>query len=139
MIGRIAYKGAYKYQLQEDYYVMIPLYPESNIETPFIDLGMSSMLRVKSYYAWDGPSGPVWDNRNNMRGSLVHDALYQLIRNGELHEECREIADRIFRDICIEDGVPRWRAYLWYYGLRIGGAAAASPEHKKVTLYAPKL
>ena len=139
MVGQIAYKDSYKYQLQEDYYVMMPILPHQNIATPFIDLSVSGMLRVKQYYAWDGPSGPLLDFRSNMRGSLVHDALYQLLRNEYLPEHLRDHVDKVFRDICIEDGVPTWRAYMWYYGLRLGGAAAASPEQKKVTLYAPKL
>jgi hypothetical protein len=139
MIGQIAYKSAYKYQLQDDYYVTIPIYPGGNIFTDYIDLSVSGMLKVKKGYAWDGPSGPVLDFRSNMRGSLVHDALYQLLRNELLPETDRQVADAVFRDICIEDGISRWRAYTWYYGLRVGGAAAASPEHKKVTVLAPRL
>ena len=127
MIGQIAYKGAYKYQTVEDYYHMVGIFPEKNIFTEFIDLGVSGMMKVKKHYAWDGPSGPVLDFRSNMRGSLVHDALYQLLRNRLIDESYRQKADEVFRDICIEDGVSRWRAYMWYYGLRVGGGAAASP------------
>jgi hypothetical protein len=40
-------------------------------------------------YAWNGPSGPTLDTRNFMRGSLVHDALYQLMREGRMDNGLR--------------------------------------------------
>ena len=74
----IKYRSGYKYQLVEEYQVRVSLIPENDIKTDFIELSTEGMLIIKKGYAWDGPSGPTIDTPNFMRGSLVHDALYQL-------------------------------------------------------------
>ena len=44
-------------------------------------------------------------------GSLLHDALYQLMREGLLdHTLHREAADRILQSLCREDGMTALRA-----------------------------
>jgi len=43
-------------------------------------------LLIKAGYSWDGPSGSAIDTKNFMQGSLVHDALYQLLRENILYE-----------------------------------------------------
>ena len=83
--GYIRYRSDYKYQLASEYRIKIPILPAEDIGTEFIDLDTSGELTVKNAYAWDGPSGPVIDTPENMRASLVHDALYQLMRNKELN------------------------------------------------------
>lgn len=105
-IGYIRYRSDYKYQLAEGYKISISVKPKSNIETEFIDLDTDGNLTVKNSYAWDGPSGPVKDTDENMRASLVHDALYQLMRNDKLKSRThRKAADQEFKDICKADGV----------------------------------
>jgi hypothetical protein len=95
-------------------------------------LQFNGELSIWTGYAWDGPSGPGIDTRNFMRGSLVHDALYQLIRKGLLPEKYRENADRIIRDICLEDGMSKIRAWWVYHGLRLfGKSAATGPDEKE--------
>ncbi len=74
--GFIRYRSDYKYQLAEGYQVQTLLRPKAAIKTDFIDLDITGVLLVKAAYAWDGPSGPVKDTPENMRASLVHDALY---------------------------------------------------------------
>jgi hypothetical protein len=72
-------------------------------------------LVIYKGYAWDGPSGPTIDTKNFMRGSLVHDAYYQLMREGYIEPGVwRKYADDELRRICIEDGMSRFRAwYVW--------------------------
>ena len=73
-----------------------------------------------------------------MRASLVHDALYQLMRQEHLKTRTwRKAADRVFRDLCKEDGVSGYRANIWYKALRKFGKPAASPEGKKKIRKAP--
>ena len=73
-----------------------------------------------------------------MRGSLVHDALYQLMREGLLKTRThRKEADLIFKRICIEDGVSNLRASAYYKALRKFGKPAASPQNKKDIQRAP--
>jgi len=78
---KITYKNGYKYQLYNNYKIKTTIYPKSNITTDFIDLDKNGTLTIKKGYAWDGASGIAIDTCNFMRGSLVHDALYQLMRN----------------------------------------------------------
>ena len=74
-----------------------------------------------------------------MRASLVHDALYQLMRHEELSARThRKAADQLFKDICKEDGVSSVRASIYYKALRKFGKPAASPQNKKIVHRAPK-
>ena len=137
--GYIRYRSEYKYQLASDYRIKISIRPSDDIVTDFIELTAGGALRLVSGYAWDGPSGTVVDTKENMRASLVHDALYQLMRNGELNTRTyRKPADKIFREICKEDGVSSFRANVFYKALRRYGKPAASPENKKKIHRAPK-
>ncbi|MDH3345874.1 MAG: hypothetical protein OEL75_01675, partial [Kiritimatiellaceae bacterium] len=69
--------------------------------------------------------------------SLVHDALYQLMREGFLPESCREDADQELHRICREDGMCRFRAWYVLLGVRKGAGFAASPEARKEIRSAP--
>jgi hypothetical protein len=82
-------------------------------------------MLIKKGYTWDGPSGPTIDTKNFMRGSLIHDGLYQLMREGALDQSCRLRADEILREVCLEDGMSHARAWWVFKGVRIGGAGAA--------------
>jgi len=132
----ISYKQGYKYQLVEDYVVEIKIVPKKAITIGYLEFHKSinklGNLTIRAGYAWDGPSGPTIDTANFMRGSLVHDALYQLMRESLLNRELyREPADRLLKSMCIEDGMSRIRAWLVYRGVRVGGSGAANPRNKK--------
>ena len=131
--GYIRYRADYKYQLANDYKDNIPIRPKADIATEFINLSTNGKLLVKKGYAWDGPSGPVKDTDENMRASLVHDALYQLMRNEELSTRShRKSADKIFKDMCKADGVSSFWASRFYKALRKFGKPAASPKTKRL-------
>lgn len=67
-----------------------------------------------------------------MRASLIHDALYQLMRYKILTaKDHKDKADKIFKKICIEDGVSRAIAHTYYLGLKVGGKPATDPKNKK--------
>ena len=134
----IAYKSGYKYQLKKDYIAAIAIKPVTPIDTDYLALTLGGSLTVKSGYAWDGPSGPTLDTLNFMRGSLVHDALYQLMRERLLdHDTHREIADRLLEQICKEDGMSSPRAWLVYQSVRLFGDPAADPANDKPLVRAP--
>lgn len=126
----ISYKKRrrYKYTLFEDYPFQTDLRPSYAISTKFIDLNSSGLLTIKRNYAWDGASGPAFDTKNIMRGSLVHDALYQLMREKLIPLEKREYADWLLREICIEDGMSKIRADWVYLGVDIFGASSTRPD-----------
>jgi hypothetical protein len=136
---QIKYKSGYKYQLAEEYKVEVSVVPETIIQTDYIELTTERLLTIKKGYAWDGPSGPTFDTLNFMRGSLVHDALYQLMRNGYIdREKWRKEADINLRRICVEDGMSRIRALWVYKAVRWFGYKSATGESKKIIYYAPK-
>lgn len=137
MEQRIEYSGGYKYQLRKDYYVDVGVFPRETIRAGFLFLSVRGLLRIKKGYAWDGPSGPTFDTRNFMRGSLVHDALYQLMREGHLGHGCRIHADELLRKMCLEDGMSAIRAWWVYVGVRWGGGPAATMAGEKPLLTAP--
>jgi len=130
----IVYRDNYKYQLDEDYAIQLPdtFKPDSilDIYEPYYILGIDGLLTIKAGYAWDGPSGPTFDTKNFMRGSLVHDVLYQLMRDDHLPTTCRKAADELLRQICIEDGMTSIRAWWVYQGVRIGGGDYVTSEWK---------
>lgn len=138
MIKTIYYKRGYKYQLVKNYEIDTMIFPGRDIETYYINLNMMGTLTIKSGYAWDGPSGPAIDTLNFMRGSLVHDALYQLMREGILNANWRKRADEELRRICREDSMSWIRAWWIYYGVRKGAGFAADPKNKRPVLKAPR-
>lgn len=136
----IIYKSGYKYQLSKEYIVEIGIRPLSDIITEYIELTSDGFLTIKRSYAWDGPSGPTIDTNNFMRGSIIHDALYQLMREKHLdHDKYREKADKLLQQVCIEDGMSAIRAWWVYQGVRFGGGPSADPANDKTFLVAPCL
>ena len=118
----------YKYQLMDDYEIQIDIKPAEDIDFEYLSLSSEGLLSIKKHYAWDGPSGPTIDTKNFMRGSLVHDALYQLMRLGALdHNVHRKRADEILREICLEDGMWSFRAWYVYQAVHLFAATGAKP------------
>lgn len=135
---KITYKDGYKYQLHDEYSVEIPLKPDADIDTDFIKLSVDGKLKIIKGYAWDGPSGPTYDSSNFMRGSLVHDALYQLMRGDYIKKDnYRKPADKLLQQMCKEDGMSSMRAWWVYKGVRLGGDISADPKNKKPVVEAP--
>lgn len=131
----IAYSSGYKYQLASDYVVAVGII--LTVNTKFLVLTGDGYLFIREGYAWDGPSGPTLDTKNFMRGSLVHDALYQLMRGGQIPESYREHADRLLQKMCVEDGMLPIRAWWVYKGVRFGGVGSAALGSSRPILYAP--
>jgi len=142
-MSRICYRKLrpYKYQVMEDYNIRINIEAVKEIGVPnYVILTPTGDLTIKERYAWDGPSGPTFDTKTFMRGSLVHDALYQLMRESLLGLEHRKTADEILRDICLEDGMFKFRAWYVYKAVRLFGSIAAKPVPKRPVkmIYAPE-
>ena len=138
MNQRIKYRAGYKYQLAESYTVAVRIFPNEPVLSEFILLGLDGVLTINAGYAWDGPSGPTVDTKNFMRGSLVHDALYQLMREGRLDAEVwRDHADCLLRDMCVEDGMSQARAWWVHRAVMRCGGPSADPNNNKPELTAP--
>lgn len=133
----IKYRQGYKYQLAQDYEMKLPIRPRAEVDTQFIAITKQGDLTVKSGYAWDGPSG-LPDTDHNLRASLVHDALYQLMRMRKLARNTnKDKADRLFQKICREDGVLTPIAYAYYVTLKKLGNPSTDPKNAKKILIAP--
>lgn len=118
----------YKYQLVSDYVIAIDIKPRDNVRTSFIDLDTQGTLTIKNGYAWDGPSGLGIDTRSFMRASLVHDALYQLMRAEYLDYRIQQrAADDFLRTLCVEDGMWKLRAWFNCMVLLLFGKMSARP------------
>ena len=143
----ILYNSGYQYQLAEAYELQLapllaPLLPAPlavPVETDWIQIGVSGELWIKKGYAWNGPSGPTFDTPDFMRGSLVHDALYQLMRLALLDATIyREPADQVLLAICLQDGMPAFRANYVYQGVRLFAASSALVGEDRKVWLAPR-
>jgi len=133
----IKYRTGYKYQLAFDYSYDTGIKPKEVYNGQFLQIDAQGFLTIKSGYAWDGPSGPTVDGSTNMRASLIHDALYQLMRNSVIHRGNRKAADKIFKKLCKEDGMSSFRANIDYWGLRKFGKINAQAKSIKKIHIAP--
>lgn len=91
-------------------------------------------LIVKAGYIWDGASGPTIDSIATQRAALFHDALYDLMRQGLLAQSYKSVADKLLRDLMIEDRqTPLGFIRAWYYyaGVWAFGASSTTPKRMK--------
>jgi len=137
MSPHIEYKSGFKYQIHSDYRVKLSFTPPKKITTHYISFDTDGVLEISRGYSSDGPSGPTFDTVNFMRGAFIHDALYQLIRLGELPMQYRDLADEELRDLCLKDGMSRIRAWWIYTALKRGGRVSALPSSIKIINRAP--
>lgn len=132
----IHFRSGYKYQLAADYHIALPIVGHA-VRTEYVSMTGTGQLTIRSGYCWDGASGPTIDTRNSQRASLVHDALYQLMRSTLLPAGYREIADHMLHQLLLEDGMSRVRAWLWWRAVRRAAGAAARPSRERPILVAP--
>lgn len=133
-MAKIQYKKKYKYHYVTHAAVTFETKytPKDAHNGEFLSIDKKGLLTIKKGYAWDGATG--WpDSKNVMRGSLIHDALYQLMREEVLPQSYRKKADLAMIKVCKEDGMWSITAAGIYGALRSFGASAARPD----VLYAP--
>ena len=124
------FKRGYKYQVSRDFHatLVLPFPVTDPVKTDYLELDQFGNLLIKKGYAWDGASGPTWDTQNSMRGSLVHDAGYQLIRLGLVDPRNKEYFDQVLHDLCTQDGMWGWRADYWRWAVLEFGAGSTRPS-----------
>jgi hypothetical protein len=133
----VRYRQGYKYQLVESYVCDVGILHDQDIASEYIFLGADGIITISAGYAWDGPSGPTFDSSNSMRASLVHDSLYQLMREELLPEKWRDCADMALNRILKEDGMWKVRRWYWLKGVEWFAAKAARAGNTKPVLEAP--
>ena len=80
-------KNFYRYCLLQDVCVDTKIILTANLTVPkdinlltsYIDLSTGGLLKINTGYSWNGATG-IPDTQANMLAALVHDALYQLMR-----------------------------------------------------------
>lgn len=111
----------YKFKLLAPYSIRTGLIPLQGAGTDFAYLSPTGLLQISKEYAWDGASGPAIDTVDFIRGSCVHDALYQLIRERQLSMEFRAGADELLHTVIVQDDMWKIRAGWVYASVRIAG------------------
>ena len=133
---KIQYRSGYKYSLWNTYQVRIGIVGFTVTHRLFT-LTPDGWLTVFADYPWDGPSGPTIDTPSFMRGSLVHDVLYEMLRLGLLpHDPCFHLANLELKKICLEDGMCHWRANYVLKAVEAFGSASAALRPEKI-IFAP--
>ena len=135
---KIHYKEGYKYQLVRPYSLPVGIIPQrGGVNTDFLALSESGILTMRLGYCWDGASNIAVDTKSAMRPSLIHDAIYQLIRMGLISESCRALADRLLQQLCLEDGMNPLRAEAWYHAVDLFAAGCAQSGTERKIMEAP--
>ncbi len=135
---QIFYKAGYKYQLVSPYMIQTGIKTGRHHELQFLSLSDDGTLWIKTGYAWDGPTFTPGDPDSSMRPSLVHDALYQLMRFGMLDRSYRKEVDMLFYELLLEDGMNPARAKLWYSAVRLGAEGSSMASGERQILISPK-
>jgi hypothetical protein len=130
-IDEIAFRDitGFKYVLEEQYQFETgwALNTSYHVEGVVL-LERNGRLTIRPGFYWDGPSGPAFDTPNLMRASLVHDAVFRLMREAGLPQLWRLPSDELFRSIAVEDGTDPALAQAAEIVLNLFGGSAAKPS-----------
>lgn len=137
MENKIEYSKGYKYQLRSDAIFKTIIHPDKDIHAELVILKTDGTLAIKKYFAWDGCSGPTYDDHTNMRAGLCHDALYYLMRTRKLNIAYRFHADVMLKKLMIEDGALHFRAKYYEWTVNNFAEKCAMPEGSRKIIIAP--
>jgi len=116
----------YKYKLNEAESAQTRI-NDIAFEHELFELHKSGELVIFKGYLWDGVSGPTWDSNNTMLGGLIHDALYQAIRLELIPSFYKEHIDLLFKDILLDQGMFKFRAWYYYKAVKHLGNNSCIP------------
>jgi len=133
----VEYTKGYKYQLRKDMIIQTFIFPDKNIITPLVILRKDGWMLVSKYFAWDGASGPTYDDNTNMRGSLFHDGLGYLFRTGLLDIKFLPPSGELLRRLMVEDGAWKVRADYYMFAVNKIYTDWALPKNAKEVFTAP--
>lgn len=115
----------YKYKLREAFYLQLDegFRPVANqwVERQWVGINVAGCISFATGYQWDGASGPAIATTDWITASLVHDGLYQLMKEKRLSIKWRKAADREMLRILKAAGMPWWRRRISYMAVRIAG------------------
>ena len=131
------FRRGYKYVVKRDFHAQLDIIPYAPINQDHMQMDMNGNAVIVAGYPWNGASGPTFDTLNSMRGSLVHDFIYELIRLNLIDKKYKEYADKLLHDLCTEDGMWSWRADYWRWAVLKFGAGSCLPSAEPKEEVAP--
>jgi len=135
MSQELKYTAGFKYQTKETFWIETGLTVGKEVRTHFVRLLPTGTLIIEKGFAWDGASGPTIDTESSFIGGLVHDALYRLMQQGLLDvKDYKKPADKLFYELLISQGMWKWRAGIWYDGVKDFGGSSAKTKKKVKTV-----
>jgi hypothetical protein len=126
------FERRYEYQLAEDAMRQTDI-TGFDVPQPFYYLHPNGMLGARAGYAWDGVTCAP-DTHETLKPSLYHDVIYQMIRKGVLPPSRQKAADHLFYVLCIENGVPKAIADIYYGCLQAFGWFFCRPESDEIEI-----
>jgi len=133
---QIAYTNADKFVLGRDEYFDLDFAPEYPVENSYAKFTPDGVLKIKRGFLWSA-NFPAMNTDNTKPASLVHDAGYDLIKDGLLpRQQFKDLFDMAMRDILLECGILDARAWAWYMAVQIGGNNALD-EPRPSLRYSP--
>lgn len=141
MKNKIKFKKGYKYVLEGEHTFYLPdigtILNKHVHVGKMISLTPSGVLKLADRYAWDGatlaPDLPCF-----YTASLIHDALYQVLRNikGATKAErksLRKLADMTMLRHALDRNF--WLAYPYYWAVRLFGPRDGGKIKETLTRY----
>ena len=128
-------KRNWKYDLPERVTFQTRIKPDRILRTDWITLHPDGTLILEAGYAWDGPSGPTFDTPDSLRGSAIHDALYQLMKLGLLDRKWFDASNRELLRWLKRDGMWWFRRRAWYRAVQRYGEAYMTRDDDDQTIY----
>lgn len=127
--------NTYKFRTLRDFEVASPIQPDEEVGNEYVRLRVDGTLWIRAGYAWDGCIIGS-DTPLTARASLVHDAFYQLIREGIIRirkaptndKDVKKQIDCFFMMLMYHDGMFPPRAFLRYYLTKWFGKHAMRPR-----------
>ena len=129
-VHEVTYQKAWRYTLGKPYTLnfgakcgkTLRVECRAPVSTCFFTLS-SDELKARCGYAWHGASGPVFQTKNSVEATLLHDIMYQVMAAGLVPatRHNRKIAHTIFLLILKKNGMGFVRRRLWYRAVRLFG------------------
>jgi len=128
------YKGKWNYINAETVSRQTNIYPPEDIITKYYSLLKTGWMSIFDGYVNDGASFICIDTDTVRPGAMWHDAGYEILRSGKLPDSTgkwRERFDDLLKEICLEDGMCRPRAWWIHRVVRRGAGPAAHPRRRR--------
>lgn len=135
-VKQIKYSLADKFVLAENYSGLAPFVPLKDIVTSY-----GAFYTTGEYFIFRGflfsANRPAINTEDSIRASCNHDFFYNLMKDGLLNRDYREVVDKLFYEHLIEDGMVGFRALYWWKAVRIGGDDALDSPYPKIKIAPP--